>query len=165
MVKAALCDCEHNVLVHSQTGNLQVKNGLGVWKLNHTSEWLSYLESSAWRVFEGSVVNLAILGSQENLEEILLTCIVIDVNRAEGPWPSGLLLPHGVDLVDMVVLPVAVEQFVLSQKDTMHSLTIHKHLFDVLSLNDIFVDQRRLGALQLVQICPSNYFISAGEGP
>ena len=111
------------------------------------------------------MVNLAILGSQENLEEVLLPCIVIDVDRAEGPWPSGLLLRHSVDLVDMVVLPVAVEEFVLSQKDAMHSLTIHKHLFDVLSLNDIFVDQRRLGALQLVEICPSNNLISAGKGP
>lgn len=47
----------------------------------------------------------------------------------------------------------------------MHALPIHKHLLDVLPLDDVFVDEWRLAPLELVEVCSGNDLVSPGKCP
>lgn len=53
----------------------------------------------------------------------------------------------------------------LSKHDTMHSFSIYEHLFNILSLDDVLINQRRLVALNVVQIRLCHDLLSLGQSP
>lgn len=62
-------------------------------------------------------------------------------------------------------MPIVIIQLMLSQHNAMNSFSINKHLLDVLSLDDVLINQWRLGSIQVVQVCLGYNLLPFGQGP
>ena len=126
-------------------------------------------------VFKNGVEDSAVLSSKDDLEQVVLARIVMHINRDDGARSRAcqevlvranlsLLLVEVADPVNLIAVPVDVEQFVITDQDTVNTLTINVHLPRVLLLDKVLVNQFWVPP-HPVQVSSGDLFSFRSHGP